>query len=221
MSKNGSKARLPSASAGGAGSGRTARKSTSSAAAATRPSRPPSLTVSRPELLVNGSDREFRRLVHALLGFLATHETIRAGHARTIGLAGVEYTVLISIAHLSQDANVNVSTIAAHLHLSGAFITTVCQRLQALGLIAKGLDPNDRRRVTLTVSDQGRALLDRLAPTQRDVNDAEFACLSRTEFLLLLDMIERLIESGDRAVVLQRYLTMSSPPSETAAQGLG
>ena len=48
------------------------------------------LTVSRPELLADGSDREFRQLVHALFGFLARHEAVRAGHAARIGLAGVE-----------------------------------------------------------------------------------------------------------------------------------
>jgi DNA-binding MarR family transcriptional regulator len=166
----------------------------------------PSLTISRPELLSEGTDRKFRQLVHALFGFLATHEAIRAGHARYIGLAGIEYTVLISIGHLSQDGEVNVSTVASHLHLTGAFITTVCRRLLAMGLIRKEVDPKDRRRVTLTVSAEGRRRLDALAPVQRQVNDAEFACLSRDEFLSLLDMVERLIGCGARAVALQRYL---------------
>jgi len=44
----------------------------------------PPVTVSRPELLVNGSDRQFRRLVHGLFGFLARHEAIRRGHATNI-----------------------------------------------------------------------------------------------------------------------------------------
>lgn len=166
----------------------------------------PSLTISRPQLLIDGTDRKFRQLVHALFGFLATHETIRTGHAKFINLAGIEYTVLISIGHLSQDGEVNISTVASHLHLTGAFITTVCQRLLALGLIRKEIDPKDRRRVTLTVSPEGRRRLDALAPLQRQVNDAEFACLSREEFLCLLDMVERLIGCGERAVALQRYL---------------
>jgi hypothetical protein len=60
--------------------------------------------------------------------------------------------------------------------------------------------------VTLTVSGQGRAALERLAPIQRNVNDVEFGCLSRKEFELLTDIVERLIESGARAVALQSYL---------------
>lgn len=171
-----------------------------------RGARAPALTVSRPELLTGGTDRKFRALVHGLFSFLASHEEIRAGHARHIGLAGVEYTVLISIAHLAPDGDVSVSAVAAHLRLTGAFITTVVQRLQALGLVDKRTDAKDRRRVVLSVTAEGRARLESLAPVQRPVNDVEFGCLSRAEFLSLADMIERLIASGEQAVALQRYL---------------
>jgi DNA-binding MarR family transcriptional regulator len=164
------------------------------------------LTTSRPELLVDGRDRAFRHLVHSLFGFAAHHERIRSGHARTIGLAGIEYTVLISIAHLSQDGDVNVKTVADHLYLSGAFITAITGRLLVRGLIAKKTDTGDRRRVTLTVSAQGRAALERLAPVQRQINDVEFGALTREEFALLGSIMDRLIESGERAVALQNYL---------------
>ena len=166
----------------------------------------PSLTVSRPELLTHGSDGEFRRLVHGLFSFMASHEEIRAGHARVIGLAGIEYTVLISIAHLAQGGDVSVSGVAQHLRLTGAFITNVCNRLVSLGLVDKSVDANDRRRVVLTVTTEGRHRLAKLAPTQRQVNDVEFGCLSAKEFAGLVDIIERLVESGEKAVALQRYL---------------
>src|SRR5690349_24954547 len=98
------------------------------------------LTTSRPALLSQGRDRQFRHLVHALFGFAAHHERIRIGHARVIGLAGIEYTVLIAIAHLSQDGDVNVKSVADHLYLSGAFITAVAGRLLRRGLIHKASD---------------------------------------------------------------------------------
>ncbi len=164
------------------------------------------LTTSRPELLSGGRDRPFRHLVHALFGFAAHHERIRTGHARVIGLAGIEYTVLIAVAHLSQDGDVNVKSVADHLYLSGAFITAVAGRLLRRGLIHKRSDAGDRRRVALTVSEKGRAALDRLAPIQRRVNDVEFGCLSRREFEVLSGLIDRLIDSGTRAVALQNYL---------------
>jgi hypothetical protein len=63
-------------------------------AASPKPALP--LTVSRPELLNDGTDRDFRRFVHNIFAFMARHDAIRDGHARQIGLAGVEYTILIS-----------------------------------------------------------------------------------------------------------------------------
>jgi DNA-binding MarR family transcriptional regulator len=164
------------------------------------------LTTSRPDLLVHGSDADFRKLVHNLFGFLALHERIRNGHARTIGLGGVEYTVLISILHLSAKGEVNVKTVADHLHLSGAFITTTTRKLLQLGLIHKTTDMVDRRRVALAVSHKGRAALEKLAPAQRRINDIEFGCLGRQEFRALNALLERLIKCGDRAVALQNYL---------------
>ena len=164
------------------------------------------LTISRPEMLVNGSDQAFRRLVHSLFGFFSRHQTIREGHAAVIGLAGIEYTTLISIRHLAALGDVHVRAVADHLYLSGAFVTAVTNKLMAKGLIEKASHPVDRRRLSLTVTARGAELLERLAPTQTMVNDVQFDCLSAKEFHQLLDMTQRLVDSGDRAIALQRYL---------------
>ena len=193
-------------------SSQRAMSGTAEVGARRRAGKPPSPTVSRAELLVDGSDARFRNLVHGLFGFLASHEEIRTGHARFIGLAGVEYTVLISIAHLAPHGDVSVTAVASHLHLTGAFITTVCRRLLELGLIEKVTDARDRRRVSLSVSAEGRRLLERLAPVQRQVNDVEFGCLSAQDFRALSDIVERLIRSSSEAVALQRYLTATAQP---------
>lgn len=172
--------------------------------AATRRSAP--LTVTRPELLVDGSDDRFRQLVHSLFGFLARHEAVRNGHAARIGLAGIEYTVLISIAHLSKKGDVSVKAVADHLRVSGTFVTRTVSRLVQLGLVSKMIQPDDRRHVRLTVSTRGRERLEELAPVQREVNDVEFGCVTQAEFLLLADVIERLIKTSEKAVALQVYL---------------
>jgi MarR family transcriptional regulator, organic hydroperoxide resistance regulator len=165
------------------------------------------LTISKPEMLLSGSDQHFRRLVHSLFAFLARHEAVRSGHGARIGLAGIEYTTLISIRHLdAEEGDVNVNRVAEHLHLSGAFVTTVTNKLLKRGLIHKSVDPVDRRRVKLQVSAKGDALLAELAPMQRQVNDVQFGCLTRAEFLQLLDLVERLIASSEDAVRLQAYL---------------
>jgi MarR family transcriptional regulator, organic hydroperoxide resistance regulator len=175
-----------------------------------KPVRPAALTVARPELLIDGSDQKFRSLVHNLFGFLARHSSVREGHAALIGLAGIEYTMLISIGHLSADGNVSVKGVADHLHLSGAFTTVITNKLLQKGLIEKAGHPVDKRRLCLSVTARGREMLERLAPIQQQVNDVEFGCLNAKEFASLVDMVERLVTSSERAMALQRYLSESS-----------
>ena len=174
------------------------------------------MTISRPELLNNGTDRDFRRLVHNLFAFMARHERIRNGHARHIGLAGVEYTVLISIGHLGLEGSVNVKTVADHLHMSGAFVTIVTSKLHDMGLVEKTQDSVDRRRISLAITDKGMALLRQLAPYQREINDVEFSPLSRTQFQNLMRTLEALIVSSDRAVALQQYKSSISDDDKVA-----
>lgn len=169
--------------------------------------RAPALTVSKPALLHNGSDQDFRRLVHNLFAFFARHSAIREGHGAVIGLAGIEYTILISIRHLSASSEIGVIEVARHLHLSGPFTTTIINKLLAKGLIAKEPHPHDKRRVLLSVTSIGNDVLDKLAPTQMQVNDVQFGVLSQKEFELLLDVTERLVKSSDEAVALQSYLS--------------
>jgi len=174
------------------------------------------LTVSRPELLNDDTDRDFRKLVHNIFAFMARHEAIRDGHARHIGLAGIEYTILISIGHLAQGGDVNVKTVADHLHMSGAFITTVTSKLQTMGLVEKTQDAVDRRRISLVTTEKGKSLLRRLAPYQREINDVEFGSLSREEFQFLSKIFDDLIVSGDEAVALQRYKSSIKDDSKVA-----
>ncbi len=163
------------------------------------------LTISRPELLSNGSDRDFRLLVHLFFAFMARHEAIRDGHARRINLAGVEYTILIAIGHLGQYGEVNIKKVAEHLRISGAFITTVTNNLQRMALIEKLPTRVDRRRISLTITEKGKALLRGLAPYQIEVNDIEFGSLTKEQFKSLLKILDDLVQGADRAVSLQNY----------------
>ncbi|MDO8298349.1 MarR family winged helix-turn-helix transcriptional regulator [Lacisediminimonas sp.] len=169
---------------------------------------PAPLTVSRPELLTEGSDAKFRQLVHNMFALASRHESMRAGHGARIGLTGIEYTFLISVRHLEVEGDVSVKQLAEHLHLSGAFATTMIGKLIKRGLVTKEVDPGDRRRLSVKVTAMGHALLSELAPTQRQVNDIQFGCLSKSEFNVLFGLIERLIDSSDKALALQSYLAM-------------
>ena len=180
-------------------------------------------TTSREALLVDGSDAEFRKLVHGLLALSTRHEALRDGHGAHIGLAGPAYTILISVRHLSGQREgegqgpVTVSGVAEHLKVSGAFITAETNKLEAKGLVDKTRDPEDGRRVLLSVTEAGQALLAALAPVQTILNDVEFGPLTRAEFRTMLRVIERLIPAADRALEIQA--AMAAGTDRGAARG--
>lgn len=169
-------------------------------------------TVTRGELLVDDSDATFRHFVHGLLAFSERVMAVRQGFGQMIGLSGVQYTVLVSIAHLQDQGEVSVSAVAAHLHLSGAFVTTVTNELERRGFIRKARAETDRRRVALATTRNGRDLLEQLAPIQRKVNDELFAPLGRGQFTDLAAQMDGLVLAADRALVLLDYLRSASAP---------
>lgn len=164
------------------------------------------LTVSREELLVDGSDRAFRTLVQGLLRFSAIHGAIRDGYASILRLTGQQYTLLLCIRLLSDQGTVNIRSVADHLRVSGSYITVETKALEQLELVQRERSSEDRRLVSLSLTPRGVALLDSIATLRQRVNDVEFGCLSKQEFRLLIPLVERLVQSGERALALQHYL---------------
>lgn len=163
-------------------------------------------TVSRRELLVGDSDETFRHFIHGWLAFSERVMAVREGFGELIGLTGIQYTVLVSIAHLQEREDVSIGSIATHLHFSGAFITTVTNQLERLGLVLKTRNERDGRRSDLVTTPKANQLLERLAPAQQQVNDQLFEPLSRAQFAELARQMDSMVVAGDKAVALLRYL---------------
>ena len=175
---------------------------------------PPGVTVTRAELLAGGTDRAFRQLVHDMLVFGGCIQEVRNRLAAIIGLSGTRYTILIAIPHLRAEGGVGVNRLAEHLHLSGAFVTIEVNRLVDAGLVRKQTNLEDRRRVLLTLTAKGDALLDRVRSVQRPVNDALFNSISAKEFDLLRPIVSRLVGNGGRALRLIDYLAEAPPHTD-------
>lgn len=173
-------------------------------------------TVSKPELLVEGSDSEFRGLVHDLMAFAHHIEACRDGFGAIVGLTGVQYEIFMAVKRFESlagegAAGISVGQVAARLHRSGAFITLEVNKLVSRGVLAKAGDPADGRRVLLSISKQGEAIARTLAPVQQQVNDVLFACLDRKRFDRLRALASELVGCGDRATALIDYLSSHYP----------
>jgi DNA-binding MarR family transcriptional regulator len=160
-------------------------------------------TVSRRALLVEGSDAEFRGLIHDLIAYGHRLDACRDGFAAVAGISGVQYEILMLI---SRAEGLSIGEVAARLHRSGAFITLEVNKLAAKGILDKVADAVDRRKVLLRTNSRADALLERLAPYQQRINDVLFESLDAKRFRALRALAAELVADGDRAVALLDYL---------------
>src|SRR5262245_22987454 len=128
-------------------------------------------TVSRRALLVGGSDAEFRGLIHDLIAYGHKLDACRDAFAAIAGVSGPQYEILMLV---SRAEGLSIGEVAERLHRSGAFITIEATRLAADGILEKASDPQDGRKVRLRTTGRGDALLERMAPYQRRINDVLF-----------------------------------------------
>ncbi|MEW6122220.1 MAG: MarR family winged helix-turn-helix transcriptional regulator [Pseudomonadota bacterium] len=161
------------------------------------------MTASRAALLVDGSDHEFRDLVHDMLAFASAIQEVRNRLGQLIGLSGTQYTVLTAIARLSEsESELGVNQLAEHLHLSGAFVTIEVNKLVTAGLVTKAVNPEDRRRVVLRVTPEAVRRLNVMTRVQCPANDMLFEPLTARDFQQLRAITAKLAGTGDRTLRL-------------------
>lgn len=161
------------------------------------------LTASREALLVDGSDSEFRALVHDMLAFASAIQEVRNRLGQLIGLSGTQYTILTAIARLTETrSELGVNQLADHLHLSGAFVTIEVNKLVTAGLVSKAVNPEDRRRVVLEVTEEALRRLRSMNRVQSPANDMLFEPLNAKEFKQLRAITAKLAGTGPRTLRL-------------------
>src|SRR3954468_19444581 len=168
----------------------------------------PPVTVSRPALLVEGSDAEFRGLIHDLIAYGHRLDACRDAFAQIVAISGAQYEIVMLVSRAS--GLLSVGEVAMRLHRSGAFITIEANKLVARGILEKASDPEDGRRVLLRANAKSRELLERLAPFQRRINDQLFDRLDARRFRQLRQLARDLVESGDRAVAMLEFMLHDS-----------
>src|SRR5439155_18559594 len=168
----------------------------------------PPATVSRAALLVEGSDAEFRGLIHDLIAYGHRLDACRDAVARIVGMSGAQYEILMLVSRAT--GLLSVGEVALRLHRSGAFITIEANKLVARCILEKVADPDDGRRVLLRANAKSSELLQRLAPFQRRINDQLFDRLDARRFRQLRQLARDLVESGDRAVAMLEFMLHES-----------
>jgi DNA-binding MarR family transcriptional regulator len=116
------------------------------------------------------------------------HTAIFAAHM-VHGLTPTQFAALARLAEAGASSQNRLGRLTA---MDGATIKGVADRLRKRGLIAAVPDPQDRRRVMLDLTDDGRRVAAEAMAAGREITEATLAPLSAQERAALLDLLAKL-----------------------------
>ena len=170
------------------------------------------LTVSLPQFLSEGSDLDFRKFVADLFAAVAGMYSLRRALARSVGLSAAAYSVILGTWHLQRKGPVGIAAIARQLHVAAAHVTAEVGDLVELGLLSKKPHPRDTRAVLIELTDDGKALLARLTPLLRKINDRLFSSNKPADIAILSRFMQHLADESAHSIRLaQAYAAENAP----------
>lgn len=99
---------------------------------------------------------ELRYLIRAYLHF--SEQAIRA-----IGLRPQQYMLLLAIRGLPQDRQPTMTTLAERMQIAPHTLVELADRVEEAGWVSRSPDPQNKRRVLLSITPTGEAILERLS----------------------------------------------------------
>ncbi|WP_018334746.1 MarR family winged helix-turn-helix transcriptional regulator [Actinomycetospora chiangmaiensis] len=130
---------------------------------------------------------------------VALHQVLARVAARVeeiTAAAGLALPQWLVLASLADRGDLAMGELVAGTGLNDSTLTRVVDRLASLGLVYRGVDPADRRRVRVSLSARGRALHGRIAP---DVAAAERALVDDRDGDAVATFLAGLGRAGVRA----------------------
>lgn len=128
------------------------------------------------------------RRAHQLHGYLWTSSVSR----------DVTPTQFAVITVLADRPGVDQNAVATEASLDTSTTGSVIERLIDRGWVAFEQDRSDRRRKLLSLTQTGREVFEALATPAADMTDRMVSCLESNERELLIKLLKRVVEAGDR-----------------------
>ncbi len=105
-------------------------------------------------------------------------------------LTSVQFAIL---AILRREPELDQRTLGGRASVDTSTIADVCRRLEQRGLLARGRDANDSRRLVLWVTPRAEELLRRVSPHVAQVGDMLLDGLDASERRSFLTLLEKLL----------------------------
>lgn len=125
------------------------------------------------------------------LGTVATDRFTRALESFDLGLKPKHVGLMVA---LGAGAAASQQELAARMGVAPSLVVSLADHLEQLGAVQRVRDPQDRRRQVLTLTDDGRRLLDRCEAAGHEL-DAELAAqLTSAQRKALSETLQRLAD---------------------------
>ncbi len=119
-------------------------------------------------------------------------------HSRKITrMAGLTSSQLILLKRVLEVTDATISELAASISLSQATVTTILDRLEQSGLVRRERSEQDRRKVFVQLTAEGRAVLQRAPEPLQETFIRQFSALKDWERSMILSSLQRVAEMMD------------------------
>lgn len=108
---------------------------------------------------------------------------------KTFGLTGPQLVVMRTI---SAHRDITVGGVARQVSLSQATVTNIIDRLETRGLVQRIRSSQDKRKVTVSITEAGQELLDKKPTFLQEKFIQDFVQLQQWEQLQILSSLQRL-----------------------------
>ena len=131
-----------------------------------------------------------------------------------------------ALSHLAQAGELTISTLAQRLVVDAPAVTNIVQRLEQSGLVERVRDREDQRRVSVSLSEEGREIMRSLQPVFEAFNEQ---LLPGQERQALLEELQRFVarvspfvpESAGRFGLLREQLGYGEREGHPREKGTG
>jgi len=117
---------------------------------------------------------------------------------KRVGLTGPQLVILQEIAHLGE---VSIGEIAQAVSLRQATVTGILERMEKRGLIMRRRSEHDKRRVMVSITDDGKGVLKKAPPLMQETFVDRFYGLQEWEQNMILVSLQRLVSIMDAQTI--------------------
>jgi DNA-binding MarR family transcriptional regulator len=116
-----------------------------------------------------------RRFTWAIAAISVHLEELRYFWAKTLGISGPQWMILMALADLDHDDGVPVNAVSKKLHVDSSFVTTQSKLLEKKGFLRRKTSDEDARIVQMSLTDKTYKHLAGLAAQQEALNEFIFS----------------------------------------------